>query len=745
MVRLKKISFILVAFVLILGSFSMAFAQGENASISKDKAKEIAVKIVKECFNADVTDKKFETGIRYAEENYRGKSVWRMSWSMYEGEKNLDIDVEVDAKNGRIIGMDKYEYDHNDTPRIAKITQEEAKKITQDFLQKMNPQEMKEVKLEESNDPYRRNDGTEYYFRYSRIANGVEFNDNGINITVDGVTGQVTNYGFDWEEEGIPSKDGIIEKEKAQELLNNAVEMELSYSGGWDYNIDEEKDIKLVYRPDYSRESMVDAKKGVLVDYRGKEKKEENVKTKDITKEEKEKIKNGGNKPLKSNIEISKEEATKVMTTYLKEFFQGEFEIESIRYTEENDRWLTKGRKAWEARFNKKDSSLRYGPEGRIIIDACTKELISIDNYNFEENEEFDPKITWEEGYDKAIDIIKNYYPSKIMDIDTKEEYEENYYYENGKKIKERTYYYQFPRMVDGVYYDDNSIHIAFDAKTGEIESIECSWDEEKNFPSKEKAMSKEKAKEIYMKLHETELAYTLIEEEKENEKMDRKISLVYELKPIEEIDFMSSIDALSGKPLDFQGNEVKEIKEGSEDLSNKIKGHWAEKELSILAAKGVVDSKTFDMNKEITKLEAVKMLVNARGFDTYRIEKEHDLKFKDISKDNENYKYIQMAVVYGIIENKDANFSENSKITREEMAKMLVELIGYEKVAKLQGIYTVPFKDANNISQENMGAVALCKGFGIIQGENGSFRPKDNATMLEMAISIYKALGNIK
>ncbi|MEW9124104.1 MAG: S-layer homology domain-containing protein, partial [Thermotaleaceae bacterium] len=65
--------------------------------------------------------------------------------------------------------------------------------------------------------------------------------------------------------------------------------------------------------------------------------------------------------------------------------------------------------------------------------------------------------------------------------------------------------------------------------------------------------------------------------------------------------------------------------------------------------------------------------------------------------------------------------------------------------LAKAKDIYVLPFEDAQEVSAERVGYVALCRGLGIIGGSGGSFRPQDETTMAEMAAAVYKAMSHIR
>jgi predicted P-loop ATPase/GTPase len=222
----------------------------------------------------------------------------------------------------------------------------------------------------------------------------------------------------------------------------------------------------------------------------------------------------------------------------------------------------------------------------------------------------------------------------------------------------------------------------------------------------------------------------------------DMEVKLVYRLNARTPYYAFMNIDAYTGKFLTYEGEE---IDEQQDQFQEKIKGHPAQKELSILASQGIIDAKSFEADREITRMEAIEMLVKAKGYRAYRISDVEILKFSDFSMDDVNYRYLQMAVKYGILENKKMTFKPDEKITREEMAEMLVKLLQYDKLAKAKDIYALPFADAAEVHQEKLGYVAICKGLQIIEGKDGYFRPKDPATMGEMAVAVYKALENIK
>ena len=103
------------------------------------------------------------------------------------------------------------------------------------------------------------------------------------------------------------------------------------------------------------------------------------------------------------------------------------------------------------------------------------------------------------------------------------------------------------------------------------------------------------------------------------------------------------------------------------------------------------------------------------------------------------------MACSYGIRDNEEVEFKGDTKVTREEMAKILVRFINYHKVVECGDIFKANFKDSDKLSKGYLGYVALAQGFGLVQLDNGNFNPKNISTMEELALGIYKSLNNIR
>ncbi|WP_176461914.1 YcdB/YcdC domain-containing protein [Anaeromicrobium sediminis] len=725
----RKIMSLFLVLVMVFSISMPAFANEDtsetNVKISKDKATDIGKEFLKNYFATEIDEKKFETRIEL-EKSWRQKDskVWRIRWRNRKENGGVNFRVEIDANTGILLDCTKDSYDYDEKISVPSISEEEAKKKAQEFLKKIQPGKVGSVKLRnEENRIMNRYDISNYRFEYVRQINGVEFPSNGINLGIDGTNGELIEYRINWDYNiDAPKVENIIDKEEARKLLEDEVAMEKYYLGIRDEETRKTKNIKLVYRASYKGKNELDAKTKEFKEYNI----DKNLESKDISFDRKQEI---YKKALNIKKEkVDKERAEEIIKTLLKDLYEKEIEIDSIEYMENVNRYRNAGKNCWEVEFRKKGAE-KYDTDGGITINADTGEILSVNIYNYRRgSEEFELKLTWNEAYDKAIEAIERFYPDKIRDIDTNQ----NHYKRLDDDEIERDYYFHFSRKENGIGFDGDSININISAQDGTIEDIHMRWTDNMEFPNHVGKISEEKGKELWLKNLECKLIYS-----KDMDKKHNKLNLVYVLE--NKINrYGLNIDANTGTFVDYSGKEVK-----LDEKPNVDKNHPYIQELKVLAAKEVIDIDKVSLNNEITLIDAVKMLTKAKGYRAYRANRYEDLKFTNISKEDENYSILKGAVYFKILDNEAVEFNKEKKVNNMDMAKLMVKALGYEKLAKAQDIYVLPFKDANKISEEDKGYVALCKGLGLIEGEE--FNPQKNITYLDMAIIIYKSLENFK
>lgn len=108
---------------------------------------------------------------------------------------------------------------------------------------------------------------------------------------------------------------------------------------------------------------------------------------------------------------------------------------------------------------------------------------------------------------------------------------------------------------------------------------------------------------------------------------------------------------------------------------------------------------------------------------------------------DNENksawyYDDIETALYYGAITSDSNTFRPDDRITREEMAEMLVRGLGYSTLAESLKNVKLPFADVTN----NAAYIAMAYDFGIIGGTTDTtFEPQNNATREQAAAMMIR------
>jgi hypothetical protein len=714
----------------------------KNVKISKEKAKEIATATIKAYFNIEIDESKFTQRSNLNTSNYNGvqSSSWSISWEMYNMEKNINIGVTLNAETGEVTQASNYDHKVNEENVVPTITVKQAEKISEEFIKRIEPNKFNQS-IKKNYDNFGYSGSSNYNFMYVNKVNDIEFEGNSINIEIDGVKGTVVSYYKNWNE-GLkfPEVKDILDNKTAAETFQKEAKMNLKYIAFTpNYNYYESKKaIKLLYTTDFINGYFLDAKDGKMINA---DNPSNSILVKDLNEKEKEEFYNKEVVAVPRTKAVEEGEAKKIINSFINELYGQGYVIKDLGYQEYTDGYGSSSNKMWNAYFSKGETG-KYNESGNISINALTGEILSCNKYSDEDyngSEKFEAKVTWEQAYVKALDVVAKYYPGIVKQIKTEQSH---YNYNLYDKMDERNYYFNFARIKNGVEYNENSISVGISAVTSDINNLNCNWEQDIKFPETKNAISKEDAREILFNMYKPTLAYTQVNKSSNPEKPELEMKLVYKLGDSKGMYNYTNIDALTGKFLNYSGEN---IDQNIELFKEQIKDSKAEKELSILAARGLIETIDFKLDKIVTQMDLIKMLVNARGYRPYMIEKTADLKFSNVTKADANYKYLQMAISYGIMENSEGEFISGQLVTREELAKTLVKFTNYSKLADHSELFKIDYEDANMISKDNRGYIAIAEAFGFIQIENKWVSPKNNTTMEQLAIGVYNALNNVR
>lgn len=179
-------------------------------------------------------------------------------------------------------------------------------------------------------------------------------------------------------------------------------------------------------------------------------------------------------------------------------------------------------------------------------------------------------------------------------------------------------------------------------------------------------------------------------------------------------------------------------------DLSDykDIKGHWAAEYFRTLLAREIITGypdKTLRPNAEISRVETTKMVISAGG---YTLSKNTDLSCRDKNSVPSWAKtYVRTAMDEGIIKGyEDNTFRPNNKLTRKEMAVIVMKAFGYEEATNKQ----LKFKDSKDVPSWAKGYVAKAIELGIIKGyDDNTFKPNKTITRAEAAAMIARCIDS--
>lgn len=151
----------------------------------------------------------------------------------------------------------------------------------------------------------------------------------------------------------------------------------------------------------------------------------------------------------------------------------------------------------------------------------------------------------------------------------------------------------------------------------------------------------------------------------------------------------------------------------------------------------------TFSPKENLTRAMLVTVLYRAEG----EPQTDKTAQFKDVKKDSYYKNAVSWAQENGIISGMSKDeFAPDAKITREQIATIMYRYAIYKGIETVTLEENLGFKDSDDISQYAVPAMNWVAGQEIIKGyENGTVKPKNNATRAEATTIIRRFLERVK
>ncbi len=199
--------------------------------------------------------------------------LWSLSWRNNTSEEGYHSYVwaQLDAATGELLSFNLNLPPQKEISKADIIDQNSARAAAEKFIRSIQPQRWSEIKPDEMNSQIRPMDlnPPTWSFNYLRLVNGVIYPNNGIEISIDSSSGQVSSYRFNWSKGKFPSRNSAITSQKANDIFLQTAPLTLYYT--MVPNSQGIEELKLVYQPEAKEGfAMIDALTGTALDQEGK-------------------------------------------------------------------------------------------------------------------------------------------------------------------------------------------------------------------------------------------------------------------------------------------------------------------------------------------------------------------------------------------------------------------------------------------------------------------------------------------
>lgn len=635
---MKKIISLILAVLMCVPFCTPVFADdGDEASS--------LILLAKERFGID--DEKFVFA-DYSKDSYRGKTVYYLYWEgrdtgeySYQPSINLRIDSNGNVEYYRLSRLSGNELAipaYSEEEAVAKAT-ELVKIIAPDRAEKLANGEI--------------NSNSLYTVTFQRLENKIPVSGDYITVALDPQTLELTRYNASWSNAVFPVPEGIISKDDAREEYKKKIGYELLYN-----IVTENSEIKTVYLSyaPKSENAFIDAFTGEEKLYVGSIYYSGGGAMNDMAALE----------SSKGDVYLSAEE--KAMVEDIEKMITKNEAEELIRKMSEFGVPADAALSAYSVAKNRfgnytvgitlsKESENEYY-YARAEFDAATKELLlfwqSDDDYD-----EKDAEYGSEKAKDKAEALLKKYYGEKLSQ--TKPEFTVG---------ESEPYEFAYDRYYNDIRVSGNGLTVEIGSRSGKITRLRCNW-AETDFPDASNVIGLGK---VYEKLlsdvnFNTVYLVTEIYDEKGTENTEVSLAYAPQNTPVYSSEKVVEIDG--------RGREIAEAFSGYSDIN----GHWCEDAANDLAKIGIYfEGGELKPESEATDEEFLKQLFRA-VFNSAVSEREDIFRY---------------AVSEGVIDEADVG----KPLTRINAIRYIVNAMGFKEAAEIKGIYNCPFSDVENDMQ---------------------------------------------
>lgn len=677
-------------------------------------SREEAIAIARQVFAIPAELGEPSVGIQQSSES----AVWTLSWTSGDRQPDrLYIDVWVDAATGRITSYSQWSTRLETLALPLTYTMDEAREVAEAWFAKLVPADLQPgLRFVENTLNAGYWGGTSYRFSWERVEQGYPVDGDGVSVAIDARTGDIIAYSLTWRdglEFFLPEQ--ILPREQAVDVLRRHLGMRLMYEYITEPGTDE-GEWRLVYQP-LSGLPYVDQEGRAIGDDGEPVKPAPDPVPVDFVQ-----------MPCRQPaLPLDQETALQIARAAA-----GRTDPPArVGYSEQ------KG----EPRAAEWSFTWSLDPQGElyVTVDAQSGVLTYVyswtaDEEPLKENEE--PPVSRQAAEATALAFLRTHRPDLAGRVQYLPLAEDPLAWPGTRPP---THSFEFEKLAGGIPLVGQRISVEVDVRTGEVRAFWAARDPEgEEFPAAEGAVGAEAATDAYLAARGLGLRWvSLWSPELKRNLPPRLLWAPDNRVPV------TSVDALTGAPLDYYGRDLIQASRRPSDIA----GHPAEREIELLWSRGILDLEDgrFRPEEPATAGELARWIVLAEDLRPYP-EADFggmgagDALARRLAGSAES-PYFGAAMREGIILPADfpADFDPDGPVSRELFALWAIRAMGYGRVAAMDRAIEMPFTDAAQIGRRFANAVALLSGFGIVQGDaEGRFRPQEPVTRGDAARILY-------
>ncbi|MCL2227232.1 MAG: S-layer homology domain-containing protein [Oscillospiraceae bacterium] len=264
------------------------------------------------------------------------------------------------------------------------------------------------------------------------------------------------------------------------------------------------------------------------------------------------------------------------------------------------------------------------------------------------------------------------------------------------------TSHFNYTRFENGIPFHDNRIGVTVNRVTGRITSFSLNWFDNVEFPSIANVLTPHEAMANFVGREGSDIIYITTGE--------GNARLVF--------DFVNSlIDPFTGVAVDHSGNPREDKAESPE--YGDVVGHWSEAYVMRLLENGVYGwGGSFEPDRVMNEVEFVAYIMQIEQPWMARMGPQAFLSQRGIS----------------------VELSENRQVTRQVAARIIVEHLGYGRIAGQPRWFAYPFNDS--VGDAFKGFVTVAYMLDIISGDaDGNFNAMGNVTRGQAAAMLHNLI----